>query len=231
MNESWIPLFIDWAIPSMLILSALYMASFPLLENVKQRQYHRLLKQLSIDTMHDVVVENDLDGYIYIDHLLLLPGGIYVVQLMNFSGTIFAGESIDFWTQVLGKRSYKFPNPLCQVDNITGIIKALADTNKVNSWLVFSDECQFPKGKPDHVSTKGELKNDLSDFITGEVPASLKESWQMLKQAAQKNKKQEGNNPVRGTGSKVYVSKLRGALILTILACGWIVWRKVDLGI
>ena len=230
MNESWIPVFIDWAIPVMLLLSAIYTGSVPVMEKIKLHQYLKMLRQLSVESMHDVVIENDVEDYIHIDHLLLLPNGIYVMQTMNFPGTIFAGESIDLWTQVLGKRSFKFPNPLSQLDDIAGSIKAIADTKYVSTWLVFSDECRFPKGKPERVSTVRELKNDLAGLIEGQVSPALNQSWQRLREATRGPEKIHGNKLFANKGGNPNAGRLKTAGTLLLFSLVWVIWRTIGQG-
>ncbi len=51
-----------------------------------------------------------------IDHILILPSGIWVVETKNYSGRIYGNEQQREWTQVLafGRRKNKFYNPVKQ---------------------------------------------------------------------------------------------------------------------
>ena len=51
-----------------------------------------------------------------IDHILIRPNGIFVIETKNLAGMIFGNEDQEQWTQVLayGKDKYRFYNPVKQ---------------------------------------------------------------------------------------------------------------------
>lgn len=63
--------------------------------------------------LHNVTL-NTLDGTTQIDHVVLSPYGIFVLETKNMSGWIFGSEKQAKWTQKLYKRTFKFQNPLRQ---------------------------------------------------------------------------------------------------------------------
>jgi restriction system protein len=62
---------------------------------------------------HDVVVPSE-NGTTQIDHILVSPFGIFVIETKNMAGWIFGSENQSQWTQTMGRRKYKFQNPLRQ---------------------------------------------------------------------------------------------------------------------
>jgi len=59
------------------------------------------------------------DGTTQVDHIVISPFGIFVVETKNLSGWIFGGERQKRWTQSLrsgwrGSQKYQFQNPLHQ---------------------------------------------------------------------------------------------------------------------
>ena len=52
------------------------------------------------------------DGEIHLDHLLLTPRGLVVIDLRNAHGAVFGGEQMDDWTVMSATRRYTFRNPL-----------------------------------------------------------------------------------------------------------------------
>jgi restriction system protein len=62
---------------------------------------------------HDVVVPSQ-NGTTQIDHILVSPFGIFVIETKNMAGWIFGSENQSQWTQTMGRQKYKFQNPLRQ---------------------------------------------------------------------------------------------------------------------
>ncbi|MDH4653469.1 MULTISPECIES: nuclease-related domain-containing protein [unclassified Pseudomonas] len=63
--------------------------------------------------LHNVTL-NTPDGTTQIDHVLLSPYGIFVLETKNMSGWIFGRENQAQWTQQIYKQRFKFQNPLRQ---------------------------------------------------------------------------------------------------------------------
>ncbi|MDJ0908344.1 MAG: NERD domain-containing protein [Woeseiaceae bacterium] len=49
-----------------------------------------------------------------IDHIVVSPFGVFVIETKNYSGWIFGSARSKHWTQVLYKKKYKLFNPLWQ---------------------------------------------------------------------------------------------------------------------
>ncbi len=62
---------------------------------------------------HDVIIPSS-HGTTQIDHILVSPFGIFVVETKNYKGWIYGSESQSTWTQVIYKSKHKFQNPLRQ---------------------------------------------------------------------------------------------------------------------
>ena len=88
-----------------------------------------------------------------IDHLIVSPFGLFVIENKDRSGWIFAEESARHWTAVHFKRRYQFQNPLHQ--NF-GHVKALEellsiDASKIHSAVVFRGRFEFKTPIPKNV--------------------------------------------------------------------------------
>ena len=73
---------------------------------------------LSLDTklylrFHDVIIPSS-HGTTQIDHVLVSPFGVFVVETKNYKGWIYGSEDQSNWTQVIYKSKHKFQNPLRQ---------------------------------------------------------------------------------------------------------------------
>jgi len=73
-----------------------------------------LLDKNTYHLIKNVTIPTD-DGTTQIDHIIVSPYGVFVVETKNVSGWIFGKERDAQWTQKLhGNHSQKFQNPLRQ---------------------------------------------------------------------------------------------------------------------
>ena len=161
-----------------------------------QRHLHKVVGNLGVEFLRDVVLPDGVEGLAFIDYLLLVPNGVIVLDTHNIEGHLFGGESVDQWSQVVNNRTYKFNNPLylnetrCQAvswninNSLQGLDAAADSQNKilVQGWLAFSNAGNFPKGIPQHVSMIDDLKNNLADLLRNQQSVSdgLRHVWKDL---------------------------------------------------
>ena len=62
---------------------------------------------------HDVIIPT-ANGTTQIDHLLVSPYGLFIVETKNFKGWIFGSENQAKWTKSIYGKKYSFQNPLRQ---------------------------------------------------------------------------------------------------------------------
>jgi len=90
-----------------------------------------------------------------IDHILLSPYGIFVVETKNYTGWIFGGERQKTWTQKIYKNSYKFQNPLHQNYKhqkvLENVLADIVDPALIHSIVVFMPDCEFKTQMPSNV--------------------------------------------------------------------------------
>ncbi len=165
-------------------------------KNKHQRHAHKVVDSLGLKYLRNVVLPDGIDGLVFIDYLLLVPGGFVVLDTQHSEGHLFGGETIDQWSQVINNKTYKFNNPLydnqraCQavqwnLQHTTKAENSPADTHwQVHGWVAFSSAGNFPKGIPAQVSMIDELKNNFSPLIhnSSSIDAHLQKAWQTLQQ-------------------------------------------------
>jgi hypothetical protein len=148
-----------------------------------QRQISQVLQSIGVKFLQDIMLPDGIEGYTYIDYLLLTPKGMVVLDINLSEGHLFGGESVDEWTQVVNKKTYKFNNPLydnqtkCQA--VRWNIKNNTDTNddlETHGWIAFSSAGNFPKGIPESISMIKDLDGDLEKKFN--LSASNNESSQ-----------------------------------------------------
>lgn len=117
-----------------------------------------------------VLPRPDGKGTTQIDHVVVSPHGVFVIETKNYAGWIFGDESSRYWTQVLYGRKSRFQNPLHQnalhlraLSLETGL-----DRSCFHNLVLFIGEATLKTPLPPQVMTRG-----LIDFIRGHQTALL----------------------------------------------------------
>jgi hypothetical protein len=106
------------------------------------------LERIAFEAAHQVLVPDGMGGFIHIDHLLLTPRGVLVLDTRRVAGLIFGGDQMSDWT-VLGRgRRYTFDNPQPALYDRIAAVKALVGDVPVEGRLLFSNVGKFTKGIP-----------------------------------------------------------------------------------
>jgi len=141
----------------------------------------RCLARIGSEQIRDLVCDDGLDGYYKIDRLALTPGAILLINYRPYVGNIYCAESISEWTQVIGQKSFKFENPLFEIENQLTSLRLLVGNAPIRGFLFFNHSAEFPKGHPDAVLTPDNIPQE---FVASEQSAVLPEiqaAWEQLK--------------------------------------------------
>ena len=103
---------------------------------------------------HNVTLQLADGSTTQIDHVVVSPFGVFVLETKHMQGWIFGGEKQPTWTQTIFKRRTSFQNPLHQNWRH---IKALEEVLQLplqylHSGVVFTGDCQFRTAMPAHVT-------------------------------------------------------------------------------
>jgi restriction system protein len=82
-------------------------------EQLVRLTLHWQLDRTRYVTLHDVTLQT-FDGTTQIDHLVVSPFGVFVIETKNMKGWIFGSEKQAEWTQKIFRNTYRFQNPLRQ---------------------------------------------------------------------------------------------------------------------
>lgn len=107
------------------------------------------------------------DGSTQVDHILMSRFGVFVIEVKDYKGWIFANEGQKTWTQVLFRRKFKFQNPIFQNLRHVQAVERLLDflpPGVVKSVVVFTDRSTFKTDKPAGVLSLSELPAHLRGF-------------------------------------------------------------------
>jgi hypothetical protein len=106
------------------------------------------LERVAFESAHQILVPDGMGGFIHIDHLLLTPRGVLVLDTRRVAGLIFGGDQMSDWTVIGGGRRYTFDNPQPALYDRIAAVKALVGDLPVEGRLLFSNVGKFTKGIP-----------------------------------------------------------------------------------
>ena len=108
--------------------------------------------------LHDVTLETD-QGATRIDHVVVSPYGIFVIETRHMPGWITGAERDAQWTRTFFRSKSRFQNPLRQnSDHIKVLAHLLGlDASKFHSLVIFTGNARFKTPMPINVTRLGGL--------------------------------------------------------------------------
>ena len=99
----------------------------------------------------------DGKGTTQIDHVVLSPFGIFVIETKNYAGWIFGDEDSRFWTQVIYRKKCRFQNPLHQnALHVSALVKATGlPRDCFHNLVYFVGAATLKTSLPPQVMTRG----------------------------------------------------------------------------
>lgn len=144
----------------------------------------QVLAEIGFDRLRNLVLPNGDDGEILIDHLLLTPQGLLVLEIKNVQGTVFGSDKMQDWTVIAADRRFTFPNPQPALYDRIAAVSEIVRQVPVAGRVLFLDGAEFPKGVPGMVATLDELATEFGEHSrkAAEVKVeAFKSQWEMLK--------------------------------------------------
>lgn len=204
------PLF--WSAPVLLAVAGAWLVTPAVGRLISNLRLNRTLHSLGPEVLEYVVLDDGVDGLAYIDRLVLTPKSIMVVALVENRGAIFGGEGIDTWAQVIGKRTTRFPNPVERNTERMLAVQYNAPDVPVESLVLFPEEAQFPKGKPEGVAVPSDIPKGKPQ--PDAMFESLRAAWSSLSEAARSNAEAYSNDVAMLRGGRGVGRPLFGSLFL-----------------
>ena len=97
---------------------------------------------------HDLYIPKEDGTTTQIDHVVLSPFGIFVIETKNYGGWIFGSESGQYWTQTIYRTKNKFYNPIAQNRGHIKYLKKYLTYDQVNAYqsiIVFTMRATLKK--------------------------------------------------------------------------------------
>ncbi len=125
--------------------------------------------------LNNCTLPDEQSGTTQIDHILLSPYGIFIIETKNYKGWIFGGERQKMWTQKIFKNSYKFQNPLHQNYKhqkvLETVLSDIVASEYLHSVIVFMPDCEFKTAMPVNVFRGKAWTEYVKGFKDEVIPA------------------------------------------------------------
>lgn len=101
---------------------------------------------------HDVIIPAR-NGTTQIDHILVSPYGLFIVETKNKKGWIFGSGEQPKWTQSIYGKKYSFQNPLRQTFRQKKVLSEYLELQEsiIHTVVFFVGDCKFKTRLPDNV--------------------------------------------------------------------------------
>lgn len=214
------PTLVTWLVTGLIIVLGLLLQTSCLKEYIEEWKLIRLLKNAGVESRHNISITDALDEKVFVEHLILTENYILLLGVKRFRGVIFAADKINLWTQLIGKKSYKFENPLHQLEIGVIVLNTKIENTKVIGKVLFINGSEFPKGKPNNVITISDIKELSKESASAKVSNELLADWKKLKVLAENNDLEKGALINDSKGINVY-----SFVTVIIIVSVWLVWR------
>ncbi len=104
------PEWIAIGLGALLLLGGGYWGLRAYQRRARRRALLARLERVAFAAAHQVLVPDGMGGFIHIDHLLLTPRGVLVLDTRRVAGLIFGGDQMSDWTVMGRGRRYTFSN-------------------------------------------------------------------------------------------------------------------------
>jgi hypothetical protein len=142
------PVWIAVGVTVLALLALGYWAVTAYQRRARRRALLARLERVAFESAHQVLVPDGMGGFIHIDHLLLTPRGVLVLDTRRVAGLIFGGDQMSGWTVMGRGHRYTFDNPQPALYDRIAAVKALVGDVPVEGRLLFSNAGKFTKGMP-----------------------------------------------------------------------------------
>ena len=130
--------------------------------------------------INDLIVSNN-GNTTQIDHIVINPRGVFVIETKNYSGEIYGSENQREWTQVLayGNVKNKLYNPLKQNATHVYNVKRIVGNLPIHSLVVFVQNNTYHIDA-NNVIPLSELKRTLSSGVSVLTVRQMETAYSLL---------------------------------------------------
>ena len=149
--------------------------------HLREWRTQRCLNRIGSEQIRNLVCADGLDGYYRIDRLALTRDAILLISYKPYGGNIYCAERISEWTQVIGQKSFKFTNPLFELENQLTALRLLIGNTPLHGYLFFNHSALFPKGHPASVLNPESIPDQFLAANCEPINPDIRIAWDVLK--------------------------------------------------
>ncbi|HHT94080.1 MAG TPA: NERD domain-containing protein [Clostridiaceae bacterium] len=126
----------------------------------------KLLLPEEYQVVNNVILPTET-GTTQIDHIVVSPYGIFVIETKNYKGWIYGNDQSREWTQTLYKNKYKFMNPIHQnYAHVKAIESRLSNYPNIPiiPIIAFSKDCRLKVKTRQNVVYFNQVKSVIRKF-------------------------------------------------------------------
>ncbi|WP_218664906.1 nuclease-related domain-containing protein [Acinetobacter sp. Colony158] len=124
--------------------------------------------------LNNCTIPDEQNGTTQIDHILISPYGVFIIETKNYTGWIFGSINQKQWTQKIYKKSYRFQNPIHQnfkhLKVLEQILEDVVAPEYLHSVIVFTSRSEFKTVMPEHVCRGKDWITHVKKFNQEVIP-------------------------------------------------------------
>lgn len=173
------------------------------------RQELKKLPENEYKVLNDIMLDVNNKTH-QIDHIVISKYGLFVIEMKNYYGKIYGDEFRNMWSQYIGKKNYKFNNPIHQN---YGHVKALEDllelsSNKFIPIVCFSNQAKLKITNKSIVVQLDYLIHTIRKYQTIILYNDIDDIYNQIASQNIKNKKERLNH-IRNIRLKLEADELQ----------------------
>ena len=165
----------------MAITLILYLNRKKLQLRLREWRVQRCLNEIGHEQIRKLSCPDGIDSDFEIDRVALVRDSIILINYKRYAGRIYCAERIAEWTQVVGQKSFKFENPLFELENQLTSLRLLCGNVSITGYLFFNHSATFPKGHPSTILHPDNIPEQLLSINCSPVKPDIMAAWKKLK--------------------------------------------------
>ncbi len=153
----------------------------PLRRGIAEWRIQRCLGKIGCDQIRNLRCPDGLDGFYSLDRIALVQDAILLIVYKPYGGNIYCADRIAEWTQIIGQKSFKFENPLFDLEHQLTALRSLSGGMPVQGFLFFSHSATFPKGHPEVILERDNIPDRFLRANCEPVNPQVRAAWDLLK--------------------------------------------------
>lgn len=150
----------------------------------RPRTLESVLNQIAFERLEGLIIPKVDEGEIQVDHLVLTPQGLLIIDIKDVQGTVFGSDKMDEWTVISEDKRFTFKNPQPALYDRIAAVRQIVRQVPVSGKVVFLDGATFTKGVPEMVANLDELQEAFGDWDEDAAKVKIeafKPHWEQIK--------------------------------------------------